>query len=1012
MKHHELAPDSFLGAVAEAYLSRYDDLSEFCFIFPNRRSGSFFLRRLAENLGDRPILAPDVMGVDEFMASVADRLAASRLDLIFRLYHIYCRLAGRSDSLLSESEALDFDRFAPWGDMLLADFSEVEKYDVDAPALFRNVKDYREIAANFLTEEQIEIITRYFGVSPRMGDVERFWRNVGPEEERSDIREKFVELWKILPELYSSLIDDLEQDGLALDGSLFRMAMRRVIEEGREALPWKKIVVVGFNHLSTTESRLFSELKKFHTDSGDAFADFFWDCTGPVLNSGQSRAASSLRRYMRSFKSPEWAIPFLMKCETDSMPSRIIMAASPSNTAQTKIASMMLEDWRKSDASRAEEDINKARIAVVLPDENLLLHAMHSLPDNIGSVNITMGFSLRFTSVASFVYHLRQLQLRRRRLGDGYGYHYDDITAFMAHPLMHLLLGSNRAMGVGADMMARHIRIISVEELVKYAPELKDMVTPMNRRASASQTAEWLDSVLQSLEDALSSESDMLNVKMERQLIAAYRMALARLLSALQMNKVEMTFVTLFHLVDRLVQGERVSFDGRPLEGLQIMGLLETRALDFDRVIILSMNDKIMPRRARKRTFIPDALRRGYGLPTSSLSEDLYAYYFYRLISRASEVALIYDARAGEGMRSGGKSRYLLQLDMLHASDLLEHRDYTFRMGAQKSQPEGVTKTPDVMQRVNNYLASKGNKNISASALMTYCQCPVRFYYREVVGLRDEAAPSDTLDAITTGLVVHDVMENVYLQSPGQEKYLKDPLIVTPDLIKTSIADIAGIEALVRSAINRKHYKLKPSQAATPLKGSMILVAEKIRDIIIGILRHDLHLAPFRLIGTEIAESISWSIGDSPVVNAKYSIDRVDEVNGRVRIVDYKTGSSHVAARSPENVFDGSDAAKYMLQLLLYSRFLEDRMKREEGRDVKEIEMVIYDVNHPDDMEQFPKIANKKVTHHRSPMVEDLFDTEMQRILTEIFDPELPFSPTENEDNCRYCNLRDLCGRH
>lgn len=1002
-------PQSFLKSVAQAYASRYDEMSEFCFLFPNKRSGTFFLKHLSESLDDKPMLAPEVLGVEEFVTRIADREPASRIDMLFRLYNIYCNLAGKSGALASESDLLDFDRFAPWGETVLGDFDEVERYDVDAAEIFKNVRDYREISSNFLTDEQRAVIERYFGYSPASADVAGFWKCVNEPEEGSPLKEKFVELWKLLPELYSALLDDLESDGLCMPGSAFRIALRRMEAGHNATMPWKRIVVVGFNMLSATESKLFGELQKLTADDDEPYAEFFWDATGPVLNAESGIAAATMKRNRRNFPEPEWAREYMQHSDVSEMPPRINVAASPSNATQVKIAAEIVKDWIQE---IGQDAIRDARAAVVIPDENLLMPLLHSLPRELESVNLTMGYSMRYTSIASFIYHLRRLQMRRRKSGTDVAYYHADLKLFLAHPLLHVVAGSEAVNELNGYVSQHHKITVTLEEIRNYSEKIAEMLRPISREASVKDTIAYIDHVLLMLDVALSDGVDMpaINSKMERSQIFLYRTALSRLESSVHRHGISMNFISVFHLVDKLLAGEKITFEGEPLEGLQVMGLLETRALDFDHVIVLSMNDKIMPRRSRKRTFIPDALRRGYGLPTMMAGEEQYAYYFYRLMSRASDVNLIYDARAGEGMRSGGKSRFLLQLDMLHARGLTDLKSYSFTLNPSLSTPRDVEKTPVVMARLEEYLKVENGRNLSASALMNYCQCQVKFYYRNVLGINDDSEPSDYIDAITQGNIVHEVMQRIYVPGKLQRKYLKDKIVITSECIEGLLEDAEHLDRLVRMAVNHQHFHKKDWNDDSPLPATASIVADRLRRQVEDVLRHDLALAPFELAGVEVKGNVQWSAGNSRKVNMSYSFDRVDVVDGHFRVVDYKTGSSHVEAAEFENVFNGDSKAKYIIQLMLYAHLLEERVREEENRETGDIGMAIYDVNSiSKDGEVLPKIAKKHVTGHKQ--ISEAFIAEMERIIEDIFDAEKPFRVAENEDACTYCSLRQLCGK-
>ena len=1015
---------SFLEGVARAYLSRYEEMSDICFVFPNKRSRAFFLKYLSDNMGQKVMLAPEVLDISEFMGRIAGLEVASRIDLLFRLYNVYCHLSGSSAKLDTETGLLNFDRFASWGEVILGDLNEVEQYCADAVKLFDNVRDYRNLASNFLTEEQCEIIERYFGYRPSVGNVEGFWKSVYDNNELSKIKERFIELWKLLPELYEGLLADLKKDGLALQGTIYKEAAQKVMEEGRAAVPWDHVVMVGFNMLSTSEARMFDALRDIRDEEGDAFADFFWDATGPVLGPSSKaggRAAADIRRYMSTFPMPEWAREIMSGTDVDSMPGEINVLAAPSNSSQAKIASEIVSGWIKpaeeKDAAEPDKADEKmlydARTAIVVPDENLLLPLLHSLPSDLKSVNLTMGYSLRYTAVASFIYHFKRLQTRRRKIGGETGYYHEDFKMFLAHPLVHALIGSEKANEISSEMTSKHLRVITPAWISGYSAPLAEILEPISREATVRQTIEHLDNVLRLLDNALrlnGKKQDTINSNMERTQIATYRRSLITLLNSVMRHDISMGFLSVLHLLDRLVGGEKVNFKGKPLQGLQVMGLLETRAIDFDRLIVLSMNDKIMPRRARRRTFIPDALRRGYGLPTSSKSEDLYFYYFYRLISRAKNVNLIYDARAGEGMRSGGKSRFLMQLEMLYARGKVNEKNYTFNLSITDSAPERVDKTEDVMDRLS-YFLKKDGKHLSASALMNYCSCPVKFYYKNVVGIIDDKPASEYIDALTLGQIVHNALQRLYFPAGMEKEYLKDSdrIEVTADNIKAFLSSPDAIATAVRHAVNAVHFKGNVP-LDSPLEGTVAMVAERMEEQVRQVLQHDLKLAPFELVGGELDGIQPWKVGSAPEVWFRYAFDRVDRVNGKWRLVDYKSGASGVKAAHFEDVFNGEREAKYILQMLLYAHLLEMRIKTEENMPTSEIDMQIYDLNSLSTEGSKPVTIEKKVIsdHHQA---DPDFSDHLEKIICEIFDKSKPFIPTDDEQKCSYCSFQALCGR-
>lgn len=1018
-------------------------MSRVCFIFPNRRSGTFFLKHLSAALPEgETLLAPEVLGIDEFVERVSGLCPVSRIESVFTLYDVYRRLRGRNGFISNEEDLLDFDRFAPWGETVLSDFSEVEKYMVSAAELFRNVRDYRNIASNFLTEQQLEIIERYFGYRPAASDVERFWDTVGQEEigNESALKDKFVELWRLLPELYEGLIADLDKEGLALPGTMFRRAAIRLEEMGSEALEWDHVVAVGFNMLSTSEARLFSALGASQSREGDALGAFFWDATGPVLGKAQSReslrnpATAAMHRNLENFPPPVWGAAAMAVSAAEQMPPVLIEAAAPSNAAQAKIAGLTVAEWLGRGANEADTDhaIRDARTAVVIPDEGLLLPLLNSLPPDLPSLNLTMGHSMRFTSVSSFVYHLRRLQTRARR--DSLGrpaYYHEDLRLFMSHPLMQVLAGSAQANAVNNDAAADHLRIVPLEWIARRSPEAASILKPLERHTTAAQTIAYLDEVLSTLYVALSGgeENPVLQNNLERMQVDRYRQALMQVLVPIEEHKVSMHFSSVFRLVDRLVSGETVTFQGEPLEGLQLMGLLETRAIDFDRIVILSMNDKVMPRRARRRTFIPESLRRGYGMPSSTQAEELYSYYFYRLISRAREVTMVYDARAGEGMRSGGKSRFLLQLEMLYAKGLVTKRDYAFMLESTKSEPQPVVKTDSIMERLEDYRSTDPERarNLSASAFTDYCHCQLLFFYKHVMGVGDYGERPDSIDPITQGNIVHRVMLDLYFPEGLQRKLLKYPRRLKKEDIEAMLADTEGLERVVKRALNREHFHLdRITDPESPgldreLPPSMQMSVRFLVAMVRKILEYDLRQAPLMLLGGEVKGRIRWSPApDIPEVNISYAFDRVDISGSRVRVADYKTGRPKVSASSMQALFDGEDSAHHDLQLLLYAGWLEKALPAEGLTGVKE--GIALEILSPDALEneggkmpeiKMPDCEGKLVVRHLESHLdaEEEFTEGAAEMLRGLFDKKREFLPPSDSSRCAHCRLGSLCGR-
>lgn len=1041
-------PRPFLESVARAYHSNFDDLSEFCFVFPNKRAGTFFLKHLQDASETKTLLAPFVTSITDFVADLADHDVASRIDLLFRLYNIYVGETGETGSIGKKGNMFgDFDSFRNWGETLLSDFSEVDQYDVDADSLFKNVKDYREIASSFLTEEQIEVMVHYFGYTPGLHEVERFWKNMEPP---SDIKNKFLLLWQQMAPLYHALNKSLHAERLCTSGGAYRLALQRLRINGKKILPWKKIVIVGFNALSTTEALIFEELKSLKPEEGllGDFAEFFWDGTGPILSfekrkaqkqkdgllgdfaesfcdgkdsillSTVNNAVSFLKHNRDNFPSPNWAGKWIEESNTKEMPSSLTAIGAPSNAAQGKVAAAKIEEL----LAEKGEEIKEAKVAVVLPDENLLMPFLYGLPEGLDAVNLTMGYSLRITSIISFMYHLRRVRSTQRALGDDIAFYHEDLRMLLSHPYMHALAGSKTISEINGYLNHHHKITLTLSELRSFSEPAAEVLKRLPDDAKVSELIGYLDRVTELVSAALDSATGgVLKSRIDRSHIEVYRDALRRLDYACSEHGVEMGMTGVFSMVDKLLSGEQVTFEGEPLEGLQVMGLLETRALDFDRLIILSMNDRVMPRKSSGRTFIPDSLRHGYGLPYSNYREDLFSYYFYRMISRAREVTMIYDARSSSGMRSGGMSRYLMQLRYLYARDLLKFENHKFLLSPSVAKAQEVVKGEEVMKQLREFTVRNSKRNFSASALRNYFICPVKFFYENVMGLRADNDPSEYIDAIGLGNVVHEVMFHLYFPEGQRNIYLERPIRMEPEDIKKLIDDKEHLMRLVTESVNRLHFHHDEAHLHTPLDGAAALVGEKIMSQIKDVLTYDLSLAPFELIGGEISGLYEWPLpGKEFRVNMKYAIDRLDRITlpdgtTSYRIVDYKTGNSHVRARDMDAIFNGDENARNFFQLMLYANLMNfDRGMNEPVR------LAIYQVSELGKKgETLPSIGRDTEPGKRA--VYDSLKSHLDRneeflektneILESIFDPEIPFLPADDDKKCQYCNLSHLCGR-
>lgn len=1048
----------FLKSIAEAYLAKAGgDLGEYCFLFPNKRSGTFFRKYIKESMPEgMTMMAPVTTNITDFVGFLSRRLIDNNVDVVFTLYDVYLRLLSqgvipREGS--ADDELPSFDSFLHWGSAVVADIDEVDRYCVDL-SIFKNVRDYREISADFLTDSQRRVMREYFGYSPDPSEDRSLWKWMpGREgkEERMDnggerrnnnekeINRRFLYLWQMLAPLYEGLKKELDAKGLATTGGAYRLAADRVETMLPSDFPYRRIVAVGFNALSTSEFRIFKALQGMTTPAGEPFADFFWDAAGPVLRAEIPNSASKFVDFnIREFPAPDWALPYLKESDVVRMPSEMVEIASPSNAMQAKIAGEILDSLSKEIGA---DEVQSTRTAVVLPDENLLFPMLYSLGKDV-DVNLTVGYPLRDTSVMTFVSLARRLMLKSRHTDEGVFFLTRDLRPFVAHPFVQAGAGAQAVGAILGMFDSEHLFEVASVQLKPHSQWLAGLMGMLAvAKDDAMAAIRSIDTVMKEVKDIILKFGDShALVGRERWLDVAhidiYRESLCKLADAMAEHAVKLSGQTALYLADRLLGGERVEFEGEPLVGLQVMGLLETRSLDFENLIIPSLNEGTFPRRQRSRTFIPDSMRRAYAMPPANYEESLFAYYFYRLISRARRVWLIYDSRSAT-FRTKGASRYLYQLRYLYSGCDLKRKEYTFSIAGRETASEPVAKTPGVMARLGRFLGTEGEvdggngspRYLSASSLETFKVCGKKFYLQNLEQLYERQEGTEDIDPISQGNVIHNAMERLYPKATPEK-----PLLITAGYIRSLIDEPENVTVMtaIRRAFNTHHFRHDEESADLPLPGGVALVASQLLQNIVGILRHDLTLAPFLVLGTELTLHTEIPVSDTlPAVNVKGSFDRLDVItapDGRtvMRIVDYKTGSSmHNRFVDISDLFDPVADTRYAFQLAFYAMILRHAaeglgLTSERLALAREPYMEFYDV--PAMGEGYrpvhlstPSETSKSRSTYRDVTdysdIEEAYEAGLRDLLRRLFDPEVPFEPTDDMSVCDRCHLRDLCGR-
>ncbi|MDO5664361.1 MAG: PD-(D/E)XK nuclease family protein [Bacteroidia bacterium] len=951
----------FLHRIAQTFYSEYgNNLYKHTFVFPNKRAGVFFQKYLAEIAG-KPVFSPKIITIQELFESLSDYQTADKIEMLVMLYEQYIDI-GKSDEL--------FDDFLYWGEMLLNDFNDVDKHLINAKQLFRNIHNLKSMDddMSYLTPEQIKAIRQ-------------FWTNFMPYE-GNETKHEFLETWQILFELYTAFREALHQKGYAYEGMLFREVAKRAKQKEDIELSFSDIVFVGLNALTPAEIELMKYLKN------KGVADFYWDYDSPLVRDKKNRASLWVQENLLRF-------PSKLELESDTPETEkplIELIGIPSGVGQAKITNQLLTQLlNDKNISEPNAGLNTA---IVLPDENLLLPVLYSIPQEIEKINVTMGYSLQHSSVASLVESIASLQHNVRETDGETAFYFRFVLSILNHPLVTM------AAKTKTDTLKAYIQkynrvVLTVSELDTH-PFLKLIFSPVS---DWKQIGEYLQSILSEIFKCLTSEKQSdkkpinhtRSIDLEREFIVQYYKSITRLQETLSSAQ-NMSTDTYFRLLKRLAQSISVSFSGEPLSGLQVMGVLETRVIDFENLIILSMNEGIFPLKNPTNSFIPYTLRKGFELPTYEHQDSTYAYHFYRMISRAKRVFMLYDTRAEE-MQTGEVSRYFYQLKYLYGNHFnIRGSVVSYDVSAPEIQPVSVQKTPEVMRKLQKF-RDGGDAYLSASLINNYINCPLQFYFSAVEGLSEEKGVQQSVESDVFGTIFHAVMQQIY------NRYKNKPIL--PDTLKAIAENDNYLTDLIEQAFAEHYFKQKDKRRA--LTGHHFLIGEILRDYAKQTLKFDTQFTPFEYVDSEYVFRSVHPVSGDLSVNVKGSIDRIDKVDNIVRIIDYKSGKGDLNFKDIEQLFDGSKANRpyQILQVFVYALFYHSTLP---------VSPAIYYLRNIF-VEHNPTItfAGESITDISVYL--DEFTERLNVILQEIFDKNVPFSQTQNEKNCEWCAFKEICRR-
>jgi len=978
--------ETFLSIVAhDLYQKLNGHFEHLTLVFPNKRAGIFFQQALTDLATDKPLWLPRFTTLTDLFAERSTYTQADTLLLICRLYQSFLHISHRN---------LPLDKFYSWGNMMLNDFDDVDNNLIDAAKLFQNLTDLNNLTDfSFLSEAQVKAIQQLFsGFDP---------------ENLSPLKRQFLQFWNILLPIYEDFHTNLQHDHIAYAGMLRRHVIEQLQQSALEEDPHRTYAFVGFNVLSQTEYKLMQHLRDH------CVTHFYWDYDIAYLNDHQSEAAHFIRQNIQHFGS---ALPTTHSCfDHLSQPKDLRCIAAPTEEAQVHYAATRLREVAPT-APWTET-------AIVLANEGLLTSLTHTLPDQM-PINVTMGFPLQQTVVAGWVRLL--LNLQHTGFSDAKHLRGPIAMQVLRHPYTARISGQQHTTLI--QHLRQHPQPYPAISTLALNDTLQLLFTPQPTNAAL---LNWMLTLLQLLGITYADTApESLDTLAAESVFTTYTLV-SRLHQFTQTNLLDVQPETLMRLILQMISDRKIPFHGEPAEGIQVMGMLETRNLDFQHVILLSLNEGNLPKNEHQPSFIPYNLREAYGLTTREQRTSLAAYYFYRLLQRAHTVTILYNNTA-DGQHTGEVSRFVNQILLDTCPTLhLPIQRQTLTAVSIPSSPQhiSVPKTTHIV----NQLHQRGL--LSPSALNVYINCPLHFYYQYIENLRETNEQGEEVSSDVFGTIFHHVMEQIYTQIFPLRQTLQSQQLLS------LATNTKLLRHLVNQAFAEEYFHTNPDHAdQLRYNGDQCLKREVIIRLIRTQLRYDATLCPLTILAVEY-----------PCYGSR--IDRIDRVtiNGQpqLRVVDYKTSSqAQTTPAQMEKLFDTNvkQRAYHVFQIFYYSLLLTDsdlpkqyakpttpaapaagttssaqqttsaqKQKASTPTIDFHAQPLAPSLMYAESAFRSGKPVSPLLTYNRVPLtdfcnqVSDEFHTLLHHLLEEIYDPNVPFTQTTNTEHCTYCPFIDIC---
>lgn len=954
---------AFLEDVADHLLTNFQDrLGDCTVVFPNRRAGLFLKKYLSQKV-DKPVWSPRTLSLEDFLFSFSKTKKSDPLTLIFELFESFKTHQGQSEG---------FESFYFWGEMLLRDFEEVDHYLVEPNQLFTYVKDDRQLAEDFyfLDEEQENII-------------KKFWQEFLPTSTKT--QEQFVETWKILMPVYTTFKERIEKLEIGYASHVYRQLV-----EGPEHIkydPSKPLVFAGFNALTPAEEFL---IKHFVSNYN---AQLIWDIDAYYLNDKNQEAGGFLRRYAKD--------PVLGGSFPNPLPERI------TTNKQVEVTGVSLEVGQAKLIGEEIEKllgagIKKEEIVVVLPQDYMLFPILNALPESVDKLNVTMGYPLKDTPLYGLLEAAIELQEHASLSPEnGLSFYHKPTLDILSHPYLYKEDKNPLDKLISEIKKKNQIRVFQQEVLEVQSTVLNTIFRQVGEQESL---AVYLTEIVTVL-----GEQVVERFGLEREYLYHFQQLLSRLNEILERQTTTIDTKIFKGLFRKATRSVKIPFSGEPVEGLQVMGVLETRNLDFKHVLMLNMNEDIFPASQRAGSFIPYRIRKAFDLPTFETQDAIYAYLFYRMFQHAKSLNFYFNMYADFGL-SGEVSRFIRQIE-LESGLKVQHKKLSNSIQVNEIKPIAIDTTKEVLEKLAIYtdgVPEMDQRRLSASALNIYLDCRLKFYFRYVLRLFSGDEMSDDLNARHFGNALHRTLEYLYLDTMGEKG---SRVIDENDFFRMENSIDGAMEKAFKEEFGMKGKK------RFEFKDRNVVMAEIIRKFVTQVLEMDKKYVPFEIVSLEAEDKYERFIQINPngtdiKVKLGADIDRVDKKGDVVRVLDYKTGRDETEIGAFENIFNPNVFYKFQAgrkagyQTFFYAWLYASKYGEEQNIVPGLINIKQFFQN---DFDYRLKTNGNPIADARAYLSE--FENKMKELLEEIFSEEESFTQTEDLRKCSFCDFRGICER-